>query len=376
MIKKITWFVLLLITTAYMVACTSMGASTASNHANKIVSSAQYNSDSQQFQNPEEISLQTGRPWTTIAYEYLFNGHERRPKEKLPEAPPALSELDSKSRDIRFIWFGHSTILLELDGKRILIDPVFSTYASPLAGIAKRFQPPVFNIDEIQNIDIVLISHDHYDHLDHKTISKLKKRDLHYIVPLGVGAHLEHWGIKKEKITELDWWEDTAVNDLTFTCTPSQHFSGRGLFNRNTTLWASWAIKGSDQNVFYSGDSGYSGHYKEIGERLGPFDLTFLENGAYSLDWKYVHQLPEEGVQGHIDLKGKAMVPVHWGMFDLSLHTWHEPIERVTREANKRGVKIIAPKLGQLVSEIENFVQTDWWSPIIEKENDLASLRP
>jgi len=367
-VKKIAGSLFVLIIAGYLVACTSMGAGTTGDRAQNITTSAQYNSEDGKFQNRAKTSLATGRSWTTILYEYLFNGKERRPKGKLPEAPPALSELDTKSQDIRFIWFGHSTLLVELDGKRILIDPVFSTYASPIPGIARRFQPPVFDIKDIQNIDIVLISHDHYDHLDHNTIKQLKSRDLQYIVPLGVAAHLEYWGIDRQKITELDWWEDTTVNGLTLTCTPSQHFSGRGLFNRNTSLWASWAIQGKQQNVFYSGDSGYSPHYREIGDRLGPFDLTFLENGAYSPDWKFVHQLPEEGVQAHIDLQGKAMVPVHWGMFDLSLHSWHEPIERVTREAQKRGVRIIAPKLGQLVSNTDNHIQKDWWLALIDKE--------
>ena len=365
-LKNLAWSIFLFTTSTYLVACTSLGADVAGDRVDRMTSSPQYNSQSQRFQNPEVIQLQTGRKWTTIVYEYFFNGKERRPQQKLPEAPPALSALQTKSRDIRFIWFGHSTILLELDGRRILIDPIFSTYASPIPGVAKRFQPPVFDIDDIPDIDVVLISHDHYDHLDHKTIKKLKKRDIHYIVPLGVGTHLQYWGIDSTKITELDWWQHTTFDGLTFTCAPSQHFSGRGLFNRNSTLWASWAIKGNEQNVYFSGDSGYSSHYREIGERLGPFDLTFLENGAYSLDWKFVHQLPEEGVQAHLDLNGEVMVPIHWGMFDLSLHSWHEPIDRVTREAKKRGVKIIAPKLGQLVSKTDNFVQEDWWSGLLD----------
>ncbi len=363
-LKNLIWSIVLLSGSALLVACTSLGANTNGGRVDRITSSAQYNITSQRFENPEVISLQTGRKWTTIVYEYFFNGKERRPQQKLPEAPPALSLLDEKAQDIRFMWFGHSTILLELDGKRILIDPMFSKYASPIPGIAARFQSPVFEVDELPDIDVVLISHDHYDHLDHKTIKQLKKRNLHYIVPLGVGEHLQYWGIDAAKITELDWWENTIVDGLVFTCTPSQHFSGRGLFNRNSTLWASWAIKGSEQNVFFSGDSGYSSHYKEIGDRLGPFDLTFLENGAYSPDWKFVHQLPEEGVQANIDLQGKAMVPIHWSMFDLSLHSWHEPIDRVTAEAGKRGVKIIAPKLGELVSDAESYAQQEWWKEV------------
>lgn len=365
--KKIVWVFVILLTAIYFFGCTPMGSDPAGDRLERIRKSLQFNVDEQQFQNPQNTPLATGRSWVTIVSEYFFNGDERTPKEKLPEDHPDHSELNLKTNEIRFMWFGHSTILLEIDKNRILIDPVFSNYASPVPGIAKRFQPPVFTIEEIAKVDIVLISHDHYDHLDYETISKLATRDIHYIVPLGVGAHLEYWGIENKNITELDWWDETSFNGLKFACAPSQHFSGRGIFNGNTTLWASWAIRGKQQNVFFSGDSGYSDHYKEIGDRLGPFDLTFLESGAYSLDWKFVHQLPEEGVQAHIDLRGKFMVPVHWGMFDLALHSWFDPIVRVTNEAKKRGVSIIAPKLGQLVSTQYSYVQEEWWLPIIDK---------
>jgi len=352
--------------TGFLLSCNSMGSDPEGERQQRIVQSSQYNAEKGKFENPVVISLSTGRPWTTILYEMLFNGEGREPSAKLPEEPPALSEFNLKSKDTRFIWFGHSTLLLEIDSKRILIDPVFSDYAAPFPVMVKRFQAPVFNIDQIPDVDIVLISHDHYDHLDYETISKLKKRDIQYIAPLGVGAHLESWGIDKNKITELDWWDSDVIQGLQFTCTPSQHFSGRGMFNRNSTLWSSWSIHGESQRIFYSGDSGYAEHYKEIGERLGPFDLTFLENGAYSLDWKFVHQLPEEGVQAHIDLQGKTMVPVHWGMFNLALHTWYDPVIRVTTEAERRGVKVLVPKLGQLVTNMQNYVQQDWWIPVIE----------
>ncbi|MCW8826840.1 MAG: MBL fold metallo-hydrolase, partial [Gammaproteobacteria bacterium] len=291
--------------------------------------------------------------------------NNRRPTQKLPEDHSSLKLLETKTDNVRFIWFGHSTILLEIDSKRIVIDPIFSNYSSPIPGIVKRFQPPVFDIDEIENIDIVLISHDHYDHLDHETIKKLKDRDIQYIVPLGVGAHLRYWGINKSRIIELDWWEETVVQNLKFTATPAQHFSGRALFNGNSTLWASWAVQGKEQNIYFGGDSGYSEHYKEIGDRLGPFDLTFLENGAYNLDWKFVHQLPEEGVQASIDLKSRAMIPIHWGMFDLAEHSWYDPIQRATKEANIKGVRIIAPKLGQLISTMHEYRQEAWWEPLI-----------
>lgn len=366
--RKTVLILLFFIITIYMVACSSMGCDPEGVRMDKIQKSSQYNIVEEQFQNAKETPLFTGkRSRWELFFDFFSNDNERTPTIKLPEDPPSLDELNTKANEVRFIWFGHSTILLEIDAKRILIDPIFSNYASPIPGIAKRFQPPVFNIDELEDIDVVLISHDHYDHLDYKTISKIKGRDIQYIMPLGVGAHLEYWGIDPKKIIELDWWEQTTFQGLKFTATPSQHFSGRGMFNGNSTLWAAWAVQGNNQNIFFSGDSGYSEHYKEIGDRLGPFDLTFLENGAYNLAWKFVHQLPEEAVQANIDLNGKAMVPIHWGMFDLALHSWYEPIERVTLEARNKGVTIIAPKLGQLVSLKQDYVQEEWWAPLIAK---------
>jgi len=355
-----------LLVIGYFITRAPMGGTPSDDRLITIEKSIQYNLATAQFDNPSSTPLSTGRPMTAIMYDFFFNGEQRRPFGKLPEAPPALSILEDKSESIRFIWFGHSTILLEIDSIRILIDPVFSDHASPLPFMVTRFQPPVFTIDKIEDIDIILISHDHYDHLDYKTISKLKHRNLQFIVPLGVGAHLEYWGIESTKIKELDWWGSISFKDLVLTCTPAQHFSGRGILNGNTTLWASWAIQGKQQNVYFSGDSGYGKHYKQIGDRLGPFDITFLENGAYSPDWKFVHQLPEEGIQAHLDLKGNTLVPIHWGMFDLALHTWHDPITRITKEANKKGVNIITPKLGQLVSTNQIYTQEDWWTSLIK----------
>ena len=368
---SIILLILLIPSLSLTIAWLPMGSNPQGERLERIIKSPQYNQNEQKLSNPVATPLSTGRPWTSILYDFFFNGEARRPPQKLPEVIPSAVELKTKSNETRFIWFGHSTILLELDGKRILIDPIFSDYASPLPLVAKRFQPSVLSIDEIKDVDIILISHDHYDHLDYKTIKKLKNRDLQYIVPLGVGAHLEYWGIDKSSITELDWWDSSHYRGLTITCAPSQHFSGRGIDNQNSTLWAAWAIRsteGDNQNIFFSGDSGYGAHYKEIGNRLGPFDITFIENGAYSTDWKFVHQLPEEGVQAHIDLKGKLMVPVHWGMFDLALHSWYDPIVRVNDEAMQRGVSMLAPKLGQVVT-VNNDKEIKpqmWWSPFIQ----------
>ena len=352
-----------------LLACTSIGGKSTGERLARIMKSKQYNAESGAFQNVRNIPLSPDRSMLRITYEIFFTGEDKFPVVKLPEAPPPLSALDLKSKEIRFIWFGHSTILLEIDSKRILIDPIFSDHASPLPFAIKRFQPPVFNIEQLKDIDVVLISHDHYDHLDYETISSLKDRDIQYFVPLGVGAHLEYWGISSSDINELDWWEAADFEGIRFTCTPAQHFSGRGVSDKNKTLWASWAIQGREASIFFSGDSGYSEHYKEIGQRLGPFDLTFLENGAYNRDWKFVHQFPEQGVQAHIDLNGRVMVPVHWAMFDLALHSWYEPIQRVTKEARRKNINLVTPKLGQLVSIDEELRYDDWWSSVINAHN-------
>jgi L-ascorbate metabolism protein UlaG (beta-lactamase superfamily) len=364
--KKLSLFILIFLSATYMVACTSMGANPDSKRVTRFKTSPQYNFEEERFQNPNPRPLfSSDRSQWDIFKEFFFGDQVRRPPAKLPEVIPTQEQLAQKSQAVRFIWFGHSTILLEMEGKRILFDPIFSKYASPIPGIVKRFQAPVMQLEEIQDIDVVIISHDHYDHLDHKTINQLMQRDIHFIVPLGVAAHLQYWGVEEQRISELDWWEETNYQGLKFIATPSQHFSGRGLLNGNSTLWASWVVQGTEQKVYFSGDTGYSEHYKAIGDRLGPFDLAFLENGAYNEAWKYVHQLPEEGVQASIDLKSRAMIPIHWGMFDLSIHSWHEPIERVTRVAKEKGVTLIAPKLGQIVSTEEVYQQESWWQALI-----------
>ena len=313
--------------------------------------SPQYNAEQEVFENKGGVQpyVEDASPFETFK-KFFFLDNDRRPDVRLPETEFDLSQLDNKSEAVRFVWLGHSTLLLEMAGKRILIDPILSNYASPVPFTVKRFQKPVLTVDQIQDVDLVVISHDHYDHLDKSTIKALGKRNIHFVVPLGVGGgHLRGWGIDDSKITELDWWQSYQVAELEIVATPAQHFSGRSLFDGNHTLWASWSFLGQQERVYFSGDSGYSSHYKEIGDRLGPFDLTFLENGAYSETWPAVHQLPEQAVQAHQDLRGKVMMPVHWGMFSLGFHPWYEPAMRVNLAAHNAGVPLLMPKLGQLV---------------------------
>lgn len=285
----------------------------------------------------------------------------RVPKARLPEVKPDMTEFLKHTPNVKFIWFGHSTLLLNIDGKIVLIDPVFGRHASPFSFLVKRFQPPVLKLKNLPHIDVIVISHDHYDHLDKATIEFFADKTTGFIVPLGVGNHLEDFGIKKSRIVEMNWGETTSHNGLSFTATPAQHFSGRGLFDRNKTLWASWVIKGKTESIFFSGDSGYGDHFKEIGLRYGPFDVTFIENGQYNERWPDVHMQPEETLQAHLDLNGKLFVPIHWGMFDLALHNWAEPVERSYKLATAWEIPIMIPKLGQLVDIGIDNVTTPWW---------------
>lgn len=264
----------------------------------------------------------------------------------------------------RVIWFGHSTFLIQMNGKNILIDPVFSDYASPFqfAG-PKRFKGDLpIEIEQLPQIDIIILSHDHYDHLDHTSILKLKEKTNQYILPLGNRVHLERWGVDAAKITELNWWEEAKVDSLTFACLPSRHYSGRGLTNRHETLWGSWAIMSSDEKIYFSGDGGYGTHFKEIGDKYGSFDLALVECGQYNDMWKEVHMMPEESAQAAIDLNAKMAMPIHWGAFSLAAHSWQEPVERISEAAKKLDLKLVTPKIGEPIILGVQEPNTAWWN--------------
>jgi L-ascorbate metabolism protein UlaG (beta-lactamase superfamily) len=267
-------------------------------------------------------------------------------------------------------WLGHSTMLLYIHGKTLLCDPVFNKMASPFSFIGpKRFaaKNPV-TVEDLPPVDAVCISHDHYDHLDHQTIKKLKRAARHFFVPLGVGAHLERWGVAPARITELDWWEETTFEGLKLACTPSRHFSGRTLTDRFKTLWASWVISDGKTNVYFSGDTGYGAHFKKIGKKYGPFDLTMLECGQYDTRWPNVHMTPEQTATAHLDLHGKRMLPMHWGAFRLAFHTWTEPVERVLVAAAANGSHVVTPRLGETMDIIAKAYPTaQWWSTYTAK---------
>lgn len=259
-----------------------------------------------------------------------------------------IANYNSKTR---FIWFGHSTFLLQIKGKNLLIDPMFGDVPAPNPLLGnKRFSNRLpIEIEKLPSIDAVLITHDHYDHLDYESIQKLKSKVNMFYTPLGIGIHLLKWGVEKERIIELDWWQEIKFDELTIRCTPAQHFSGRGISDREKTLWCSWIIQSDEENLFFSGDSGYASHFKEIGDQYGPFDFAFMECGQYNNLWPLVHMLPEETAQAGLDIKAKKMMPIHWGAFKLASHSWTDPVERISKKAKELNVDLVIPKIGEIV---------------------------
>ena len=302
-----------------------------------------------------------------VAIDFLFKKKDRSPPEKLPEMTPDMASFLSPSSKLKIIWFGHSSFLLNMDGKIILVDPVFSPSAAPVSFMVQRFQAPILTLSQLPKIDYILISHDHYDHLDMESIKHFKDKTTKFITPLGVSSHLKSWGVPLQRIIEKDWWESYDENNIKFTATPAQHFSGRSGFDKNCSLWASWVIKSENSNIYFSGDSGYDVHFKEIGEKLGPFDVAFLESGQYNQAWREVHMLPEEAVKAFFDLKARSYFPVHWGMFVLSLHSWFEPIEKIFKFSREQNFTLLAPKIGQIVTLGEKTPVDPWWE-LVGKE--------
>lgn len=285
---------------------------------------------------------------------------EKEPQGCVPGIQTNLNALTATAPTV--VWFGHSSYLLNINGKNILVDPVFSGYASPFSfGVKAYKHEAVYNAENMPDIDILVQTHDHYDHLDYKTIMALKGRVKQFVMPLGVGAHLEFWGIDAEKIHELDWHEAvTLFDDFTFTALPSRHFSGRSV-KRNQSLWASYALQVPGYKIYLGGDSGYGSHFKEIGEQHGPFDLTILECGQYDKNWHQIHMMPEETVQAAVDLQSKLLLPVHWAKFTLSLHAWNSPITRATAHADKLGVNYTTPLIGEPFTLGEPMPKERWW---------------
>jgi L-ascorbate metabolism protein UlaG (beta-lactamase superfamily) len=285
-----------------------------------------------------------------------------------PVKPVPMQEITSAvlnqlpKGDFTLFRLGHSSFLIKVNDAYWLIDPVFSERASPFSFIGpKRFHDTPIQIADLPQIKGVIISHNHYDHLDKAAIKSLVSKVETFVVPLGVGNDLVDWGVEPNDILELDWWQSVKVGELTLTSTPAQHFSGRGLSDGNQTLWSSWVIKSKNHSLFYSGDSGYFDGFAKIGEKYGPFDLSIIETGAYDKDWPDVHMTPEESLQAHIDVKGDKMLPAHNGTFDLAFHPWHEPLERITNLAGHQNVDIITPIVGEPINIKTSNSQSKWW---------------
>jgi L-ascorbate metabolism protein UlaG (beta-lactamase superfamily) len=260
---------------------------------------------------------------------------------------------------------GHSTLLMKIHNEFFLTDPVFSERASPVQWAGpSRFHAPPISIEDLPPIKAVILSHDHYDHLDHASILKLAAKTEHFITPLGVGDTLVKWGVGAAKVQQLDWWESTTIRGVKLVATPAQHFSGRGLTDGNKTLWASWVIEHDDLRVFFSGDTGYFDGFKAIGDKYGPFDLAMVETGAYDKQWPDVHMQPEQTLQAHIDLRGKWLMPVHNGTFDLGLHAWHEPFDRITALAEQRAIPLATPQMGEMLSMKQPQTGKRWWQEV------------
>ncbi|ADZ92717.1 MBL fold metallo-hydrolase [Marinomonas mediterranea] len=316
------------------------------------------------FKNTQSIQSKPLREELTLWKELLTEKKVgTKPDIEIPVYNITQEDLNALSDDtIHIVKLGHSSILLKVYGDYWLLDPVFSERASPFQFMGpKRFHHPPIKLDDLPNIELVLISHNHYDHLDKASIKSLAQKTEHFYVPLGVDGDLLKWGVDSKKVKAFDWWQEQEVTNGMVAFTPTQHFSGRGLSDRNKTLWGSWVIKTQEHSLYFSGDSGYFAGFKEIGDKYGPFDLTMVETGAYDDRWADIHMRPEESVQAHIDLQGDVMMPIHNCTFDLAFHEWRDPMNRVVAEGKRRSIKVTAPEFGQIFSISDNTFDSQWW---------------
>lgn len=313
---------------------------------------------------PVSIGLKEGVERPSLR-DFLCGGTRRVPAGPLPLVDPVARWARRPASGLRVTWLGHSTLLIEIDGIRVLTDPVWSQRVSPLSFAGpKRFHPPVAPLSALPALDAVIVSHDHYDHLDRPTIHALAKKRVPFITSLGVGAHLERWSIPAGRITELDWWETTTVKGVTVTAAPAQHFSGRAIKDRNTTLWSSYHLRGPRHSFFYGADTGLTPEYSEIGKRLGPFDMVALEIGAYHPSWGDIHMGPVNALKAYTMLGSGAFLPIHWGTFNLAMHAWDEPPETLTKLAPAAGVPLLMPRLGEPAELSRDPMVDPWWREV------------
>ena len=311
--------------------------------------------------------------------DFLCGSERRVPPRPLPAVSPRAAWSKAADTGLRVTWLGHSTVLIEIDGYRVLTDPVWGSRASPSRLVGpKRFQPVPITLRNLPPIDLVVVSHDHYDHLDYPTIRELAKLDVPFVTSLGVGAHLEAWGVTPERIVELDWWEahKPKGTELSVTAAPSQHFSGRGLHDRNATLWSSMVIQSSRHSVFFSGDTGLTTQFATIRDRLGTFDLVMLEVGGHHPSWGDIHLGPDHALEALALLGGGTFLPIHWGTFALATHDWDQPAESLLSRAAHSGVRLMMPRLGQPVEPAHEHRLTPWWREVNERPPERPPTKP
>lgn len=327
----------------------------------RIKTSVNYANGTFQNQSPTP-DLTEGATFFSVMNAFLFTKKERnKPSGAIPSIKTDLHNLNPEQDML--VWFGHSSYFLQIDGKKILVDPVLSGSASPVSFTTKAFKgTDLYAAEDIPEIDYLLITHDHWDHLDYKTIRKLKPRIEKVICGLGIGAHLEHWGFSPEQIIEKDWHEKIFLDiGFSITTVPARHFSGRGL-KRNKSLWMSYALETPSMKIYIGGDSGYDNHFAKAGEDLGPFDLAILENGQYDKSWKHIHMMPEEVLQAAEDLNAKKLFPVHSGKFALALHDWDEPLSKISALSKETDLPLLTPRIGEIVQLKQDQKFTKWWS--------------
>jgi len=373
-ISSIILLTVILLGMLFSQSCSSATYSTEDVKMNKINKSKQYIDE-------KFINYKPSPDWSffkilPIMWDFLVTNNDRKPDIELPIQKVEFSQItNAKSDELKITWIGHSSQIINIDGKLILTDPIFENKTAFMGPSRYNGDVPL-NIEELPEIDLVLISHNHYDHLNTYTIEKIHPKVKQFITPLLVGAELEKMGVPREKIIELDWWEEaTPFDNFLIAFTPAQHFSGRSLFDRDETLWGSYVIQGPHHKIYFSGDSGYFKGFKEIGAKYGPFDYTFMECGAYNEKWRFVHMFPEETVQAHIDLKGKFLHPIHWGTFNLALHSWYDPMVRVAKAADNLGVQLSTPIVGETITIDENLVTEKWWETVLSDKELVSKLK-